>query len=739
MNNPASSIRESTLSTNLSEQAHSLARELAMACKKMSIYGTGHPQAIKAVEKPFFIFGTIFRFKNHVNLNVFRGQLYLLNIRLRDTAFNSQILQFLQVPDVNAVMFERRMTISQFTFFVENLVKRETAYDPKFQLGEFLVQNGIDCIHVNTEQAFSLFEERKQYRGDVDGDFSVRRLALDQLGTDLPRLASISEADPEELLKMGVDFDPDIVSYLLPERIAAVPAIEVRTVLTELADQLSSGGGDNDPVSDVSSLYMSLFKLVDYHPDKAAIIENLEDQRRRLHGDGDESVDPASATGKIKIESSQKIENMIEELFVPGYHDYDVREFCDRFARLLKTGQAHKAQEIVRRLIDFMSAGNPEFRQKALNLLGSTLAELNLVTDRVILETTTAAIVGTLESKNETYEYSELIWKLFETCHREKLYELMARLTSAMARRRIVKDNVTVYDSMAVKKGFENISRRETIAELVSEMIEADHETGQYLKEILVSIGSEEIALALSRIISHPLRNVRQLTLRILAELGKASLKVFSQILFDDDMFQRPEDRHELPDSQWYVIRNSIFVLGSLHDEQGVPALRLRISDSDVRVRREIVSSLEKIGGEDAIDCLTLMADDPLKEIREVSTIAIGLVGPPESAPLLIDIAQRNPQESIRAVRGLGKMGGEEARVYLTSLLEDPQKLSDLANGRVSRDDLKVAVVKSLGDIGDAEAIEQLKRFRDSQSTASKLLFKNSSLNKAISEVLGRR
>ncbi|MCP4685529.1 MAG: HEAT repeat domain-containing protein [bacterium] len=739
MNNPASPIRESTLSTNLSEQAHSLARELAMACKKMSIYGPGHPQAIKAVEKPFFILGTIFRFKNNINLNVFRGQLYLLNIRLRDTVFNSQILQFLQVPDVNAVIFERRMTVNQFSFFVETLVKRETAYDPKFQLGDFLNQQGVDCIHVNTEQAFNLLEERKQYRGDVDGDFSVRRMALDQLGTDLSTLAEVGEAEADRLLQMGIDFDPDIVRYLLPERVAAIPAKEVRAVLTQLADQLSSDDDNNAVISDASTLYMSLFKLVEFHPEKNAIIENLEDRRRRLRGGADSGGDAGSATGKIKIESSRQIENLIEEMFVSGNHDYDVREFCDRFARLLKTGQAHKAQETVNRLMEFMGAGNPEFRQKALNLLGSTLAELNLVTDRAIFETTTEAIVKTLEGKSETYEYSELIWKLFETCHREQLYELMARLTSAMADRRIVKDNVTVYDSMAVKKGFENISRRETISQLVSELIEADHKTGQCLKEILVSIGSEEIALALSRIISHPLRNVRQLCLKILAELGKASLKVFSHILYDDAMFRRDDDRHELPDSQWYVIRNSIFVLGSLHDDQGVPALRVRISDSDVRVRREIISSLEKIGGEEAIDCLTLMADDPLKEIREASIIAIGLVGPPEAAPLLIDIALRNPRESIRAVRALGKMGGEEARAYLTSLLEAPQKLSDLANGRVSRDELKVAVVKSLGDIGDSEAIEHVKKFRDGQSATSKIFFKNSSLNKAITEVLSRR
>ena len=79
----ATPIRESTLSTNLSEQAHTFVRELALACRKMSIYGAGHPLAVRAVERPFFVLGGIFRFKNYVNLNVRQGQLYLLNICLR--------------------------------------------------------------------------------------------------------------------------------------------------------------------------------------------------------------------------------------------------------------------------------------------------------------------------------------------------------------------------------------------------------------------------------------------------------------------------------------------------------------------------------------------------------------------------------------------------------------------------------------------------------------------------------
>jgi HEAT repeat protein len=234
------------------------------------------------------------------------------------------------------------------------------------------------------------------------------------------------------------------------------------------------------------------------------------------------------------------------------------------------------------------------------------------------------------------------------------------------------------------------------------------------------------------------MRSVRQLTLKILAELGKSSLKVFSSIVYDDHMFERDDTRRELSDEPWYVIRNSIFVLGSLQDEQGVAPLRARIADKDARVRREIVSALEKIGGEDAIDCLTLMADDQLQEVSDASIIAIGLIGNADTAPLLLDIARRNPRNGIKAVTGMGKLGGGQAREFLGELLSDSEKLAELAGGATSKDELRVAAVKALGQIGDTDAIDHIRSFKESQSTAAKLLFKNSTVNKAISEILAR-
>ena len=229
------------------------------------------------------------------------------------------------------------------------------------------------------------------------------------------------------------------------------------------------------------------------------------------------------------------------------------------------------------------------------------------------------------------------------------------------------------------------------------------------------------------------------MSLKILAELGKASLRIFSRIIMDDTWFERESDRHELPDNKWYVLRNSIFVLGSLRDEEGLVPLRLRISDNDVRIRREIVSALEKIGGEEAIDLLILMAEDPFQEIRNSAINAIGIIGNTDIVPLLIDIARRNPTESIKIITVLSNLGGEEVIRFLSSILEDPVALADIAGGRISKDELRLAIIKAIGKLGDKKALESVKNYQDTLSTTQKILFRSSPVQKAISDILSKK
>jgi HEAT repeat protein len=730
-------ISEATLTTNLNELAQTLVRELTMACRKVAVYGSNHPTALRAVERPFFALNEIFRFRNHANLNLHEGTLYVLNISPKKNVFTEELVRRMLTLDIEAILINRRVTMTEFSKFIDRFVKRVSQLNHENLLGTYLQKNRIDTIEVNTEKAFKFFEAHKKYRGEIFGDYSVKKIALQQLGNDLEVLADINRRGQEALDEQGIDFHIDVVRYLFAEKIGVIPAQELAEKLLHHIQQINAEDDEGKKESLIEK-YKSLHSLVDHHPQRAEINSILEryfteqklppDMTRRL----------STPVGVIRVETSEQVDAALQRALHEETTEYDITEFGEAFRRLLMTGQRGKAVNTLSQLIDSLLSPEAASRQKALELFLHSVRSLNLPVDAPVFEQVIERVENDLKQKKDTFEYSEVLRVLLEKCLVSRRFDLMARLTKAMAGRRKVDNNVTVYDSMAVKKALEHLTRREVIDTLIDEMIKADHDTFRHLREIFIATGSEEVAVALSHIISHPVRQVRQKTLKVLTELGKASLQVFSRILMDDAMFERSSDRHELPDNKWYIIRNSIFVLGSLRDPEGVVPLRLRIGDPDVRVRREIVGALEKIGGEDACDLLLLMADDPDKEIRECAVIAVGLIGTPDTVPMLIDLAHRNPSVAVRVVGALGKIGGEQARSYLIRLLSDDDALAELAANQVPKEELRLAVIKALGNIGDKEAIETLKDYRNNLSTTQRIFLRHSPVNKAISEILSR-
>jgi len=241
-------INESTLNTNLNELAHSLIRELTMACRKMAIYGANHPTARRAVEKPFFAFDNVFRFKKYVNINISRGHLFAINIRLRESVFTEEIIKYMPMLEIEALLFERRMTMTDLSRFLDRFVKRVSRTDYSNLLSSYLKQNKIDTIEVNSPKAIKLFEEGKQYRGDIEGDYSVKTIAMQQLGDDLDKLANIAGGDEAVYEARGIDFAPEVIAYLLPEKVAAISPDKLRHTLSAMFNELTGNNIEGESV-----------------------------------------------------------------------------------------------------------------------------------------------------------------------------------------------------------------------------------------------------------------------------------------------------------------------------------------------------------------------------------------------------------------------------------------------------------------------------------------------------------
>ena len=153
----ARKITESTFDINLNDLSHSITRELAMALKKVAIYGTGHPVSVKSLDKPWMIFGQIFKVKQQVNINLFRGELYVLNISQPDNVFTKEIIKFMQLHDIKVILFHEALSQDELILFADKFVKRSNLANSENHLSKILKGKNIQTNENNSEYGYDYF------------------------------------------------------------------------------------------------------------------------------------------------------------------------------------------------------------------------------------------------------------------------------------------------------------------------------------------------------------------------------------------------------------------------------------------------------------------------------------------------------------------------------------------------------------------------------------------------------
>ncbi len=724
------SISESWLNQSLVKASDAIVRELALACKKVAIYGALHPVAKRSLERLFSEFKSAFNVKRVVAINLEAGRLHVMSIRQRETVFTEEVLRFLQFLEIRAACFTDLMSQTDLAAFVERLVKREKHQPRPDFVPDYLKSRHISSIEVNSELAHRTFELNLKYRGDIDRDFTVRQIVFEQLGGDLIRLAEIYDGDNNSLDAAAIDFNNEVVQYLLPEKIAAFKSESIIAQLNEIFESAPQPGFRP---SLPAKQQKQLGRLVALHPDRSSIINSLHSS----HGSRIASLIRESVLPSVTEFSDDLTGALADfETHFLNLKETDAAFYAEMFLRYYRTGRRGQAIEMVDFLLNQFSAPERDIRQKALLFMCECLKNIDPQSDKFILENLVVRLSQIIDARTETLEHAELISGVLEQGCRGRRFEIMIDLVDALAKRRTHSDSVTVYDSPAVKAALLKLNRLDFLNFLIDQLAHGNPSSAKIIQRILSVLGTAEVAHALIKIISHPSRQLRRQVLKILTDLGRPALNVCSAELDHKPNFERPDDRSDLPDYKWYVVRNAIYVLGALKDAAAIESLRRRMSDRDIRVRREIILALEKIGGEEACDLLLLMAEDSAMEIREMALSKLGLIGSPDIAPLLIDLIQRSPHMSVKCVQTIGQLGGEPGKTFLALLLQEEHKSDDITQGRVPKEEFKAAVVRALARLGDEDSIESIKQYRKSLSNTQKLLIKNTALESVLSEVL---
>ncbi len=223
-----------------------------------------------------------------------------------------------------------------------------------------------------------------------------------------------------------------------------------------------------------------------------------------------------------------------------------------------------------------------------------------------------------------------------------------------------------------------------------------DQNTSKTLIQILAFLRGKVAKRLMNMLADEEAAPKRKLLSDILVRIGIAALPVLQEYLDDD---------------RWFVVRNAIGIMGDIRSQESLAHLPPLLQHDDIRVRRETIRALTKIGGQRAINLLlqTSMASD--QELRRQAILSLGAIRAAGAVPTLLSLLQRSDwsQRSIDlkkdAIRALSEIRDTEAVPTLVNIIKKKSFLHRKLN-----DELRIAATAALGDLADESTRDILEK-----------------------------
>jgi HEAT repeat protein len=206
---------------------------------------------------------------------------------------------------------------------------------------------------------------------------------------------------------------------------------------------------------------------------------------------------------------------------------------------------------------------------------------------------------------------------------------------------------------------------------------------------------------------------------RLAVERDAQARKLLSDGLIQQGPAAIPVLIDYLGDERWYVVRNAVAILGELRTQLAVAHFQPLLGHLDVRVRRETIRALTRIGGDDAVEILLRIVQTGDPDLRPHALLSLGAMKNTAAVPTLLEIiGQKDPWVKMseikkEAIRALGEIGSVEAIPALLAVLKH-RKLWR----RSLFDEQRAAAALALGDIGHVSVEEALKAATEDRSSA---------------------
>lgn len=166
-----------------------------------------------------------------------------------------------------------------------------------------------------------------------------------------------------------------------------------------------------------------------------------------------------------------------------------------------------------------------------------------------------------------------------------------------------------------------------------------------------------------------------------------------------------PVLRNYLRDGRWFVVRNAAAILGEIRRPEAVSDFPPLLSHPDLRVRREVIRALTRIGGAESVAILLRPVEEEDAELSRQALLSLGALRDPTAVPVLLRLVERSDPLQRRAeirkgaIRALGEIGSPEALPALEKVL-----MRRSLWRRTVTDEIRAAAATALGEIGATES-----------------------------------
>jgi HEAT repeat protein len=722
------------MSADFKQLSLDILRDIYGGSRRLAMYPLGHPITQETLKKPLSGLNDIFLIKHSFAIELFKERLLAEGMLLEDTVYVAGLALDLKKHKLQNAVLYSHITVGDLYNFLSILVSRPGPFEDN--VARILKSKNMDAVDVNVKNPPKLFSFDTDDLSDANRRFDIGE-RVNQVIAEKPDVIALYymgrlKHDEDVREQLGVDFR---LGYLANYFKEALKCLDRDKGLKLLEDAILSTSWLDDSVEPQTILGLQRL-FCDYlseNPDQE-VLSSIYQLFKKVGAPENVMNQVFNKSSILKLKTFQESETIVNTLKCADPSRVDPAALKKTVFKLAASQQRVYMQDLLDQLMRSLSSPTNELRQKAIHLVataaevlanGGFFQEYN----HICKETVRLSLMPT-DTLEPVELAAELAWLALKNSRWQE-FKFLCRTLKGVTEDRFQAES----KKSAAGKKLAEISESSQLARVVGNLLEHNwSEEANDFFEGFGSLGSKDIIRMLASKITHPDINVRSRVIKLLVSMKKDSAEILTEML--KEMVDRVKGG-VISEDEWYYFRNILRVLRDVRAEECLPYLEMMISWPIVRMKIEVIKTLDGMSAAGAGKLLEKLTHDGSFEVRKSAVMAMGLSGHPDMVPRLRDIFLRDPGCRPVAIASLGRIGGTQARDILIGIFEDDQLFRDLGISKRDSEAIRMTILKALSIIGDEVAVQKLAEY--SEKGLAKSLFKKDLISSTARIILGDR